>query len=327
MTTALLTGGNGFVGQWLTRALLQRGDTVVSAGFESMIDPRAQLLSLDEQKAVRYVVADMRLPQHVDAMVDAAKPDVVYHLAGVAFPPQAENDPAAAYDVNTLGAVRLLAALAARKCAGTLDPTTLIVGSALQYGIHSAAGMPLTEGAEQRPLTVYAASKAAQEVVSLQAARAGDLRVVCTRSFNHAGPGQPGDYLLPSLVRRVLEMRTASATAPRVLSLGNDVLRDFLHVADVASAYIALAERGKPGEIYNVASGKGVRVSHLAADILRRAGVTADVSSDPALARATDIPVLVGSPAKLVGHTGWAPTKTHADIIDDLLSFANAETD
>jgi GDP-4-dehydro-6-deoxy-D-mannose reductase len=327
MTTALLTGGGGFVGQWLTRALLQRGNAVISAGFESVDGPRPQLLTLEEQKAVRYVTADMRRPQHVDAMIDAAQPDVVYHLAAVAFPPDADSDPAAAYDVNTLGAVRLLAALALRKRAGTLDPITLIIGSALQYGLHDPAKMPLTESAEQRPPTVYAASKAAQEIVALQAARANDLRVVCTRSFNHGGPGQPGYYLLPSLVRRVLDMRGSPARHSTTLSIGKDVTRDFLHVADVAAAYMALAERGRAGETYNVASGKGVRVSHLASDILRGAGVTADVSSDRSLARATDIPVLVGSPAKLMEHTGWAPTKTHADIIDDLLRFANATTD
>jgi GDP-4-dehydro-6-deoxy-D-mannose reductase len=327
MTTALLTGGGGFVGQWLTRALLERGATVISAGFESMTDgPRAQLLSSDEQKAIRYITVDMRNPLHVDAMIDAAKPDVIYHLAGVAFPPQADSDPAAAYDVNTLGAVRLLSAVATRKRAGTLDPKTLIIGTGLQYGAHNVAEMPLTEDAKQAPLTVYAATKAAQEIVSLQAATAADLHVVCTRSFNHAGPGQPGEYLMPSLVRRALEMK-AKPALPRVLSLGNDVLRDFLHVADVAAAYIALAERGRRGDVYNVASGKGARVSELAADILRRAGVSAEVSSDPSLARATDIPVLVGSPGKLMQHTGWAPTKTHADIIDDLLRFANAETD
>jgi GDP-4-dehydro-6-deoxy-D-mannose reductase len=130
--------------------------------------------------------------------------------------------------------------------------------------------------------------------------------------------------LMPSLVERVKQL---PASGTRTLSLGNDVVRDYLHIADVVSAYLALADRGESGEVYNVASGQGVSVTQLAREILLRAGVTADISTDPSLVRATDIPVLVGSPAKLMRATGWAPTKTHADIIDDLLRFAHAATD
>jgi GDP-4-dehydro-6-deoxy-D-mannose reductase len=79
--------------------------------------------------------------------------------------------------------------------------------------------------------------------------------------------------------------------------------------------------------VYNVASGHGVSVRQLAADVLLRANVNAEISSDPALARSTDIPMLVGSPDRLMRATGWAPLKTHADIIDDLLRFAHAATD
>src|SRR5204862_8152221 len=134
--------------------------------------------------------------------------------------------------------VRLLSAVATRKRSGTLDPVTIVVGSALQYGIHPPSEMPFRETAEQRPLTVYAASKLAQEVAALQAARANDLRVICTRSFNHAGVGQPPEYLLPSLVRRAMEMKRAAGSAERSLALGNDAVRDYLHVHDVVQAYL-----------------------------------------------------------------------------------------
>ncbi len=329
MSRVLLTGGGGFVGQWVARAALERGDDVLLAGLGAM--PKALVdLASHAARPFRWISADMCRPADVHAMVGAATPDIIIHLAGVAFPPQAENDPAATYDVNTLGAVRVLAAVAARVRAGTLDPektTIVIVGSALQYGVHAAAEMPLAESAEQRPITVYAASKTAQEVVSLHAARSAGLRVICTRSFNHAGPGQPAEYLLPSLVRRVVALRDAPADAPRQLGLGNDAVRDYLHVSDVADAYLALADRGTRGEVYNVCSGNGVRVSELAADILRRAEVTAETRTESSLARATDIPVLVGSAEKLMSDTGWAPRKTHADIIDDLLRSVHAATD
>jgi GDP-4-dehydro-6-deoxy-D-mannose reductase len=214
------------------------------------------------------------------------------------------------------GTVRLLSEVRARRRAGTLDPVILIVGSGEQYGRHEPAELPLRETAEQRPLTVYAASKAAQEVAALQACRSDGARVAATRSFNHSGPGQLERFLLPALVRRGLQARRDGAA----LRAGNlDPVRDFLHVADVVSAYAALAERGGVGEVYNVSSGRGRSVREVAEAVLRRLGVEAAVESDPALARPVDLPALVGDPGKLRAATGWAPARGLEDIIDDLI--------
>src|SRR6185369_3656203 len=133
----------------------------------------------------------------------------------------------------------------------------------------------------------YAATKTAQEIAALQAFRRSGLRAICTRSFNHSGPGHERRYLLPSLVNRVQQIRGGSE--PR-LTLGNDVVRDYLHVSDVVTAYLLLAERGRAGEVYNVSSGRGVSVRQLANDILLRAGTTAEISTEPALVRTSDIP-------------------------------------
>jgi GDP-4-dehydro-6-deoxy-D-mannose reductase len=96
-------------------------------------------------------------------------------------------------------------------------------------------------------------------------------------------------------------------------------VRDYLHVADVAQAYLLLARNGVPGEVYNVCSGIGVSAGELAAEVLLRVGTTAEITTDPALVRGVDVPLLVGSPAKLQRATGWRPTRTRADIIDDLI--------
>jgi GDP-4-dehydro-6-deoxy-D-mannose reductase len=179
--------------------------------------------------------------------------------------------------------------------------------------------MPLRETAELRPVTTYAASKAAQEVAALQFFRAFEARVICTRSFNHSGIGHGGEYLLPSLIARARRIQRGDETR---LALGNDVVRDYLHVSDVVSAYLLLVERGTTGEVYNVSSGHGVSTRQLAEDVLLRAGAPVDISTDPALVRLSDVPVNVGSPAKLKHDTGWTPVKTYADIIDDLLHAA-----
>jgi GDP-4-dehydro-6-deoxy-D-mannose reductase len=315
---ALVTGGGGFVGQWLTRALVQRGDSVDLTGLGAAF-AGPTVLTADEQGATRWIPADMRNTDEVASAIDRSEPDVVFHLAGVSFPPEADRSPTTTYDVNVLGAVRLLGAIQRRVAAGVTNPVTLIVGSGMQYGQHAAAAMPLRETAEQRPVTTYAASKAAQEVAALQFFRAFGTRVICTRSFNHSGIGHGGEYLLPSLVARAQRIRRGDE---KRLALGNDVVRDYLHVTDVVSAYLLLVERGISGEVYNVSSGRGVSVRQLAEDVLLRVGAPVDISTDPALVRASDVPVNVGSPAKLKHDTGWTPVKTHADIIDDLLHAA-----
>jgi GDP-4-dehydro-6-deoxy-D-mannose reductase len=317
---ALITGGGGFVGQWLARALLARGDAVDLMGLGAMLKgPR--VLTDDERRTVRWLPADVRDAEDIDLVIERSQPDVLFHLAGVSFPPDAERAPTTTFDVNALGAVRLLSAIRRRRAAGLGDPLAIIIGSGMQYGPHDDRHMPLTEEAALRPVTTYAASKAAQEIAALQFFRGSGLRVICTRSFNHSGVGHGSQYLVPSLVARAKAV--AAGGSPRLV-LGNDVVRDYLHVSDVVSAYIALADRGQPGEVYNVASGVGLSARRIAEDVLQRAGTAAEISTEPTLVRAFDVPVSIGSPAKLARDTGWAPTKTHIDIIDDLL---NAATD
>lgn len=313
---ALVTGGGGFVGQWLVRSLLEHGDEVTAADLGARTD-RAMLLSPQEAAAVRWMPTDVRSADDVRSAVEATRPDLVIHLAGLAFPPESDRDPTLAYDVNVLGAVRLLSELGARRSAGVLDPRVLVVGSGTQYGRHDASEMPLPESAEQRPTTTYAASKSAQETAALQIARVTGLRVVCTRSFNHSGVGHAPQYLLPSLVDRVVALRNGRGRA--TLALGNDVVRDYLHVADVVRAYLQLLESGVSGAVYNVSSGQGVSARELAIAVMRQAGVAVDIATEPALVRPQDIPVLVGSPARLMADTGWTITRSYLDIIDDLL--------
>jgi GDP-4-dehydro-6-deoxy-D-mannose reductase len=317
---ALVTGAAGFVGQWLCRALLAEGWQVTGATLEA--SPNNPLLTPDEQRAVSWVMADVRRAADIRAALDAAQsPDAIFHLAGVSFVPGAASDPGLTCEVNVVAAARLLGEVRVRRRAGVLDPVVVVVGSAEQYGRHEAPDLPLSEGAEQRPLTVYAASKAAQEVFALEAYRSEGVRVVATRSFNHSGAGQAQHFLLPALVRRALALRGDPSDGK--LMIGNrDTVRDFLHVRDVVRAYILLAQRGVAGEAYNVSSGVGRRVEDLAAEALAALGVRAELTTDPALARKVEVPALVGDSTKLRRATGWAPALGTSDIIHDLIHAA-----
>ena len=314
---ALITGAAGFVGQWVGRELVERGWDVSGAVLEAMppsIRPNDPLIS------VRWHRADVRRGEDLTQVLDAAKPDAIFHLAGVAFVPAAQADPGAALETNVIAAARLMAELKTRRAAGSLDPVVLVVGSGEQYGRHDATEMPLSESAAQRPHTVYAASKAAQEHIALEAFRSGGIRVIATRSFNHSGPGQADRFVLPALVGRALALREAGT---RTLSIGNmTTVRDFLHVRDVARAYADLVERGTAGDVYNVASGVGVDVGTLASRVLALVGVDAIFNTDAALVRPAEVPVLIGDATKLRRATGWSPRLTLDSIIEDLIRAA-----
>ncbi|MBV9879396.1 MAG: GDP-mannose 4,6-dehydratase [Gemmatirosa sp.] len=320
---ALITGAAGFVGRWLARSLVDGGWTVTGAALAA--PPADDAILGSARDAVRWISGDVRDRAHLAEALDAARPDVVFHLAGVTFVPAAGDDPGTTAEVNVVAAARLLGLVRERRRAGTLDPAVIVTGSAEQYGRHDAAELPLREDAAQRPHTVYAATKVAQEAVALEAWRSEGVRVVATRSFNHSGPGQAPHFLLPGLVRRALALRDAGGGA---LRMGNQSpVRDFLHVSDVVAAYIALADRGRPGEAYNVASGVGTSAGELARRVLARTGLDLPIESDPALVRPADVPALVGDASKLRAATGWTPRRTLDDLLDDLISRHDAPSD
>ena len=314
---ALVTGGNGFVAQWLIKAMLHRNWSVFAAGLQT--PHTAGILDADERQRVSWLSMDILEQRAIAAAVDEAQPTAIVHLAAVSHIPDARRNPGYAYEVNAVGTVRLLAEVARLRGAGANDPTVLVVGSGEQYGRHEPSEIPLHEDLAQRPLSLYAASKVAQEVAALQASRSDGVRITCTRSFNHSGVGHGEHFLLPSLVRRALALPQSGGR----LIIGNgDIVRDYLHVADVVEAYLALLTAVEPGEVYNVCSGEGVSVRELAAAVLQRAGRTAEICSDPALTRSVDVPVLVGSNAKLRHATRWAPRRSREDIIDALIHAA-----
>lgn len=311
--TVLVTGAAGFVGQWLTRSLLERGERIF--GLSVTGEPVPGVLTQAQIDSVIWLSGDIRKDENVDAALETARPDTIYHLAAISYVPEAGADSVAAFEVNTLGVVRLLNAVAKHSPKGTGRTRTLVVGSGEQYGVHPAKAYPLAEDAVQRPLTVYAASKAAQEIAALGASRGQQLDVVATRSFNHSGPGQDARFLLPALVKRAALLRETGSSE---LPLGNMTpVRDFLHVSDVVTAYITLCEGADSGEAFNVCSGEGRTVGQIAEAVLKIGGVRAEPKSDPSLARPVDLPMLVGDNSKLRA-TGWEPAFTFDDMVTDL---------
>jgi len=267
------------VGTWLCAHLEQAGDEVVVPGDS---------FDVTQAQGVR------------DTMVDA-RPDAVYHVAGLAHVGRSWEVPDEFFEVNATGTLHVLGA--ARRCQPV--PRVLLISSAEVYGNVAPAQMPLSEDSPLRPVSPYAASKAAAELVGLQAHLGYQVPVIRARPFNHAGPGQASTFVVPGLALRILE---AQRDGSGVLSVGNlTPRRDITDVRDVVRAYRLLVTHGVPGEVYNVCSGRDVAIEELVRRMLALAGADLELEADPALLRPADIPVLRGDQSRLRTATAWEP--------------------
>jgi GDP-4-dehydro-6-deoxy-D-mannose reductase len=294
---ALITGGKGFVGQWLAAHLKDCGDEVVVVDVET---------DVADGVALRKVVTD-------------AAPEAIYHLAALTHVGESWDNPSLVLRVNVIGTAELLAA--ARSLAR--PPTVLVVSSAEVYGVVTPEQLPLDEATPTAPATPYAASKLAAEAVALQAWRGYGQPVIVVRPFNHIGPGQSPNFAVPALAKRIVEARRSGATSLRVGTL--TTRRDFTDVRDVVVAYRLLIEHGVPGSTYNVCSGKDVAISEVADDLLALARADLELVTDPDLVRPVDVPVLQGDAGLLRAATGWVPSIPLATTLADVL--ASWETD
>ncbi len=309
----LVTGADGFVGLHLVRRLAGEGHRIAAACRPG---GRAAQWGAADVTVVPLELTD-------DSSVRAALefgPDAVVHLAAVASNREANADPGRAWTVNAAGTARLAEALGRRRTEGRGDSRLLVVSSGEVYGPKGTA--PRRESDPIEPASPYAASKAGAELAALEVWRRTGLPVVIARPFTHTGPGQETRFVLPAFVERLREAKTTSA---RAVPSGNlDPIRDLLDVRDVVEAYLLLLRSGQPGEIYNVARGEGTSVRELFYHLARLVGVQVEPEMEPSLARASDIPHLVGDSTKLRRATGWAPSRS---LEQTLRGLVDAEAD
>jgi len=305
----LITGITGFAATHLAHRLQTDGHAVFgttrgAAPLQAPIPPdHVSSVQLSDRAGLTDVVRRVH-------------PDAVFHLAGVTSVPAAFKDPDETYRANLLGSLNLFAAI---RAAGA--PCRIVwVGSCDAYGLVAEDALPVTEDHPFRPLTPYAVSKAAADLAAFQWSRTEGVDVVRVRPFNHTGPGQAPHFVCADFARQIVEIERGRR--PARVDVGNlEGVRDFSDVRDIVGAYVLGSERGVAGEAYNVCSGSGRTIRSVLDALIRISGVQVEVSVRPEKQRPVEVPVLIGSAAKLQRATGWSPVvnweQTLRDLLDD----------
>lgn len=318
----LITGVAGFVGSHLAEYILTQcpndslHGTVLPKELRDNIQGIAGSLHIHELD-ITDVGGAYRL-------IDELRPNIIFHLAAQSYVRTSWESPQATITTNMVGQVNLLEAIRLLKN-DAFDPTFVIAGSSEEYGITPPNLLPITEDAPLNPASPYAVSKIGQDFLGYQYFHTYGIKTIRLRIFNHTGPRRPtafGDSYLAHTIALIERGQAPAQVTYRDLS----AIRDFTDVRDVVRAYLLAATTCRPGEVYNVCSGKGVTIKAMYDTLLSLARVrNIALVPDPHGARPTDGGAVVGDFTRIHQQTGWQPRIDFLnETLPDILNYWRA---
>ena len=315
---ALITGITGFVGSHMAEYALTRGAEVIGC-----YRWRSKTENIDHLRSrITLVESDLRDFSSVRALVEVARPDFVFHLAAQSFVGTSWQAPAETLTTNIIGQVNLLEAIRALR----MSPRFLAVGTSEEYGLVLPDELPIRETNPLRPLSPYAVSKVGQDMLGYQYFKSYGLPIVRSRAFNHTGPRRGDVFVESSFARQVAEIE-AGLREP-VLHIGDlKPSRDYSDVRDIVRGYWLLLERGTPGEVYNLCSGRAWTIQQVLDFLLERSTTKGvGVKVDPARLRPSDVMILQGDSSKAERAVGWKPEIALERTLTELLDYWRQRT-
>lgn len=299
---ALVTGANGFVGHHLVPHLLEQGDVVLGLGLG------VDLPNSQANQRANYNFKELNISDRnaCTAVIGEFQPEVIYHLAGMAFVPSAEEDFERALLVNVAGTNNIV-----RSAHLLHKPTTVVfVSSAEVYGRIEPSELPIVESSHIRPANNYSLTKYMAELCLLRHAQLGFIKPLIIRPFNHTGAGQSKDFVVSNFAWQLARIK--HGLSKPIIEVGNlDAKRDFSDVRDIVRGYRLAAIKGSG--IYNLGSGEARSIQSILDQLISISGLDVKVRTDPSRIRKAEVSEIYGSYSKASLELAWKPEHSFAD--------------
>lgn len=314
----LITGITGFVGSHFAEFLLAQGAEVVGS-----VRWRSKTENIEHLRdRLTLIESDLRDGLSARSLLEQAQPDCIVHLAAQSFVGASWQTPGETFHTNVISQMNLLEAVRQLR-AGV---RCLVVGSSEEYGLVYSDELPIRETNPLRPLSPYAVSKVAQDLMGYQYFKSYGLHIVRTRAFNHTGPRRGDAFATSSFAKQIAEIE-AGLREPVILVGDVKSTRDFSDVRDIVRGYWQLLERGTPGDVYNLCSGDDWSIERVLQFLIERSTVAPiAVRVDPARLRPSDVPILRGAAEKIEKAIGWRRTIPLEQTLADLLDYWRQRT-
>ncbi len=314
MTRVLITGITGMVGSHLAEFLLKDQPGVEIFGVKRWRSSLANINQIKDQ--ITLIDCDLTDASGTLSLVEAVKPDYVFHLAAQSYVPDSWKNPNNTLIGNAQMQLNLLEAIRHTK----IDPRVQVALSSEEYGRVYPDEVPINEDNHLRPLSPYAVSKVTQDMMAYQYHESYGMKIVRTRTFNHEGPRRGEVFVTSNFAKQIAEIELGLKLP--VIHVGNlNAQRDWMDVRDVVRAYWLAVNKCKPGEIYVIASGRSRTIREMLDFLLSQTKTKIEVKIDPARLRPSDVEILRGDPTKFKQATGWTEEFTFEQMMTDLLNY------
>ena len=309
----LITGITGFAGSHLADYVLkEKLGTVI--GIHRWRSDMRNIRHLTDK--IDLHECDLRDAFSVRDLIDAVRPDKIFHLAAQSYVPTSWKAPTESLTTNIVGQLNIFEAV--RKL--EISPWIQLACSSEEYGMVYENELPIKETNPLRPLSPYAVSKVGQDMLGYQYFCSFGIKAVRTRTFNHTGPRRAHVFVVSDFARQIVEIE--KGLRDPVIHVGNlDARRDFTDVRDIVRAYWLSLEKCEAGEVYNICSGTTWYIRDMLNMLLERSKVKIEIQQDPDRMRPSDVEVLLGDASKFKQATGWKPEIPFEQTLEDILNY------
>jgi len=310
----LITGITGFAGSHLADYILENHPDVDVFGTIRWRSQRENIRHIEQK--ISLFEGDLKDIVSIKKCLAEIKPERIFHLAAQSFVPTSWNCPAETFAINAIGQINLFEAILSLK----LSPKIQVAGSSEEYGYVHPEELPMVETNPLRPLSPYAVSKVAQDLLAWQYFKSYGLKTVRTRGFNHTGPRRGEVFICSNFAKQIAEIEKGKREP--VIHVGNlEAKRDFTDVRDTVRAYWLSLEKGKEGDVYNIGTGKAYSMKEVLDMLLSMSKMNVKVEVDPHRLRPSDVPILLSDCTKFMKISGWNPKIPFLDSLRDLLDY------